>query len=474
MTHLVASLFHTLSVALNQLAAPPCPPLAPPPIVAPPAQDIDGSWTSDGYGMFVEIHGNTLVAYEVTRISALRSMTLWLIDRGEGRWLGVSGDGDMFELTLESKPTKRLAVYSPGTASSIHLSPTKKSLPVFEDKDPQDPLYNFDVFCQTFSDHYPFFELKGIDWEAKTKIVRAGLDAASSDAELFRALVEMVEPLADSHVWVEGTGDNDEYSGFRIDDYDTDDERTFLRRARSAYALMEMNLFEEGGDGAPKSRVYANGNALFAHLKGGAGYLRITDFSDFGFGPFPAQLQQFEGELDEIFENDLTGLIIDLRENFGGSDIYGLAIAGRLTSEPYVAYRKVARNDPSDARSMTVPQPSIVTPRQPGFYGPVVVLTSRYTISAGETFTLALMGREPAVIRVGRSTQGVFSDVLGRELPNCFEFGLPNELFLDEKGETFDGPGIPPDHEVPVFVQADLDEGCDPAMEKALELLKAR
>ena len=470
MTYLIPSFLQTISLALTQVPALP----EVPPVAVQQTQRIDGSWTSDGYGMFVEIDGNTMVAYEVTKISVIRSMTIWLTALDEGRCLGVSGDGDMFNITLESEPTKRLAVLSPGSASSIHLLPAEAHRPTFENVDTGDPLYNFDVFCQTFSDHYPFFELKGVDWKEQTETVRASLSEVSTDSALFRALVELVEPLGDAHIYIEGDDDDDEYSGLRPVTYDEDGEREFMQRARAANSLLETKWFEQNVDGTPKSRMYANENILFAHLKGGAGYLRITDFSDFGHGPIPAQLQQFEAELDEIFAHEFTGLIIDLRVNFGGSDLYGLAIAGRLASRPYVAYRKVARNDPLDPTSMTAPQPSYVRPREPGFSGPVVVLTSRYTISAGETFTQALMGRDPAVIRIGRSTQGVFSDVLSRELPNGFELGLPNELFLDENGKSFDGPGIPPDHEVQVFMQADLEEGRDPAMEKAIELAGAR
>jgi C-terminal processing protease CtpA/Prc len=100
-----------------------------------------------------------------------------------------------------------------------------------------------------------------------------------------------------------------------------------------------------------------------------------------------------------------------------------------------------------------------------------VELIGPLTISAGETFTQALMGRVPHVTRIGEPTQGVFSDVLGRRLPNGWRFGLPNEVFRTPEGATFDGPGIPPDLAVPVFADGDVAAGRDPAMAKALEIL---
>jgi C-terminal processing protease CtpA/Prc len=170
----------------------------------------------------------------------------------------------------------------------------------------------------------------------------------------------------------------------------------------------------------------------------------------------------------------LRGLVIDVRLNNGGADPYGLAIAARLTSADYVAYAKQARFDPNDENSWTPPQPNVVRPSvRPGFKGPIVELTGLLTVSAGETFTQALMKRSPKVVRVGENTQGVFSDVLGRHLPNEWVFRLPNERFVTD-GKAYDGPGIPPDIRVPVFPKSDLDGGRDSALLRAMELLKSK
>ena len=167
-------------------------------------------------------------------------------------------------------------------------------------------------------------------------------------------------------------------------------------------------------------------------------------------------------------------MIIDVRINGGGSDAWGLAIASRLTATPYVAYAKQARLDPKHRGSWTAPQPSEVRPSsRASFHGPVVELIGIHSVSAAETFTQALLKRTPKVTRIGENTQGVFSDVLGRRLPNGWTFGLPNERFVTD-GKTYDGSGIAPDIAVPVFPRADLDGRRDGALEKALELLDVR
>lgn len=84
---------------------------------------------------------------------------------------------------------------------------------------------------------------------------------------------------------------------------------------------------------------------------------------------------------------------------------------------------------------------------------------------------MAVLDRDPHVVRVGSNTQGVFSDVLGRKLPNGWTFGLPNEIYFTKDGKAFDGTGVPPDIEAPIFPMEDLTDGRDSALDKALELL---
>ena len=97
------------------------------------------------------------------------------------------------------------------------------------------------------------------------------------------------------------------------------------------------------------------------------------------------------------------------------------------------------------------------------------MLTDPDTASAGETFTMTLFGRESHVTRIGLNTQGVFSDVLGRSLPNGWRFRLPNEVYFTVEGKAFDGSGVPPDISVPFFSASDLQAGTDRALESAID-----
>ena len=146
-----------------------------------------------------------------------------------------------------------------------------------------------------------------------------------------------------------------------------------------------------------------------------------------------------------------------------------------MTGAKYLAYSKVARNNLTGPLHFTAPQPAYVdVSARPGYRGAVVLLIGPETLSGGETFAMALMGRTPKVTTVGENTQGVFSDVWGRKLPNGWTFGLPTELYLSSSGKSFDGQGVPPDIRVPVYTAGDLERGLDGALERAIKLLAER
>jgi C-terminal processing protease CtpA/Prc len=218
-----------------------------------------------------------------------------------------------------------------------------------------------------------------------------------------------------------------------------------------------------------------NGKIKFGMLTDRVGYIRIAGFAGYSTKrDFDDWVKALHETLDKALAgcHGWRGLVIDVRVNGGGSDVLGVEVASRLATKDYLAFAKRARSDPEDPAQFTPPQETWVrVGKEPRFGGKVVVLTGLDSVSAAETFTMALMGRTPAVTRIGQNTQGVFSDILGRTLPNGWRFGLPNEIFLTESGKTFDKVGIPPDIAVPVFPPEDLSKGRDSCLEKALELL---
>jgi len=275
----------------------------------------------------------------------------------------------------------------------------------------------------------------------------------------------MIEPLEDVHTSIEAKDIRQEFEGWRQDPGHLSDADW-----TKAESIIEAKYVQ--GTLQP----YCKGRLQFGMLRNSIGYLRVTTFYDYADGSYADELRCLQSGLTSMFESagKWNGLVIDVRLNHGGDDPLGVEIASRLTSRKYLAYTKAARNSISlDAPlRFTDRQPVWVTPAaQPGFKGKVALLTGPDTVSAGETFTMALMGREPHVERIGLNTQGVFSDVLHRSLPNGWYFGLPNEVYYTADGAAFDAVGVPPDIRVSFFTPEDLKASRDAALEEAIRRL---
>lgn len=430
------------------------------------AQSLDGIWRSDGYGWVFDIRGDSLRAREVTAISCIPSFSA---TREASTPAGAVAafkfvGAPIVVQVLRGASADEMRLHLEGSASDYIIGRVSAPPTSCNRETPKDLLTTFDVLWQTYADHYPFFALKNVEWEGMRSTYRPRA-ATASPTELFDIFTAMIGPLQDAHTSISAP-DIGKRMGFRRADPDS-----IGANGRPRITEIITTKYLRG-----PMRSWANGRVSFGYLPDSISYMRVTSFSSYTQdGSFRSMLAALDAALDTIFADTRgwRGLIIDVRVNGGGADPLGLAIAARLTGTPYLAYNKVARNDPDDDKKMTAAQPSMVTPSsRPGWRGPVVELISRYSVSAAETFTQALMGRRPAIARVGEYTQGVFSDVLGRSLPNGWRIGLPNELFLTEQGTSFDGPGIPPTVPVPTFTKADLEAGRDPGLERAMALLR--
>ncbi|MFI7600082.1 S41 family peptidase [Actinoplanes sp. NPDC049681] len=426
---------------------------------------LDGLWQMDGYGVAVAVHDGRLRTYETTRISCRPWFTATRAGGGAHGGVRFTGDG-IPELTVRPAAAGRARLTVAGSTGSRGLLPIARLPEACGRTTPADPLSTFDVFWQTFAENYPFFRQHGVDWDAVRESHRRLVRPDSSDDELFGVLRSMIEPLQDAHTAVVAD----------------DTHRYFGKRAGTPdRAAVEERALEVTDAQLPDTlRTWARGAIAYADLPDRVGYLRISRFAGYTDDDDYAQdAAALDEALDEILTparttgaKALRGLILDLRLNRGGSDALGLRIAARLTDRAYLAYRKRARNDPDDPSGRTRPVPVPVRPGPgPRFTGPIAVLTGNLTVSAGETFTQALLARRPAPVRIGQATQGVFSDIMPRTLPNGWEFALPNEEFSTAGGRTFDVTGIPPTIACPVFTPAELDAGADTALRIARDLL---
>ena len=427
-----------------------------------------GLWQTEGYGLVFDVRQDSVIGHEITKVSCIpttRAVTRPTPPAGALAAFGQAGTPVTY-LVLPGKTPNDARVHLAYAASDMIVHRIDRKPAVCEAPTPNTALSNFDVFAQTWAEQYGFFREKQVDWAAVVAANRSRVTDATTPEQLFDILSGMISPLKDAHSYIGAPAINKRFGGVRK-------TPSFLetREARdSAYALVSAYLT------SPLQR-FCEGRVEFGMLGPDVGYLRIRGFSGYTKdGAFETGLAALEAGLDTAFANTRgwKGLVIDVRINGGGADPYGIAIARRLTATPYTAYVKQARSDPGDPTKWTEEQPSVVQPStRPSFRGPVVELTGVQSISAAETFTQALMNRKPKILRVGETTQGVFSDVLGRALPNGWRFGLANERFVTD-GKSFDNVGIVPDVAVESLTPAARATGKDAAVEKALAMLHGR
>jgi len=184
------------------------------------------------------------------------------------------------------------------------------------------------------------------------------------------------------------------------------------------------------------------------------------------------------GEFDTAFANicKSDGLILDLRENGGGSSNVGWAILGYLTDKVFLstqwrtsdyrpAYRAWGRTGKWYSEG-----PQNLWPHGPEPYRkPVVVLTSAHTYSAAEDFAVVFDAMKRGKI-VGEPTGGSTGQPLVIALPGGGSARICTKHDRYPDGKEFVGVGIQPDILVGPTV-ADFRAGRDTVLDAAIREL---
>ncbi|QDY80232.1 S41 family peptidase [Streptomyces qinzhouensis] len=461
-----------LAGSLSTAAAAPAPAAAP--RSGAGGLSVEGIWRMDGYGTVVSVHGRDLRFWDTTELSCLPGPTARSTG-GTGPGGAVRFDSQEYSLTVTPRAGDRAALRVHGSLGPRSLRRIAALPPLCEQPPPTGPVATFDIFWQTFKENYAFFERRGVDWDEMRARYRPSVHAGTTQEELFGILSAMALPLQDAHVGLEASDLGRSASGQRAGTVSPDD----------AYDQRIQAFVERRNLGGTALETHAQGAIGYAELPGGIGYLRIGRFG--GYTPGSPTIEADAAELDRVLDRIVTrarahgpgawrGLVVDVRVNQGGSDDLGLQIAARLTDRGYAAYRKEARNDPRDDSRFTPRYTARVAPAQgvPRYTGPIAVLASGATVSAGETFVKALAERPSPTTLIGEHTQGALSDIMARELPNGWRFGLSNERYTTPRGNSHEGPGVPPHITVPVFTAEEFAADRDSAFDRAITLLTRR
>lgn len=191
-------------------------------------------------------------------------------------------------------------------------------------------------------------------------------------------------------------------------------------------------------------------------LPSGNAYIRFDAF-------FPPAAREFKEAMRKF--HDSPGLIIDLRNNPGGSSDELFAIAGnffRGRAELAVAKTRTKAN---------VPVHVINDNKVPVYSGPVVVLVSEHSGSSAELFTAGMQETGRAKV-VGARTCGC---VLGVNHPVDLKGGglvtISKVLWFTPAGRKLEGEGVVPD-KIVTLTLSDVRQKRDLVLEEGERLLK--
>jgi len=324
----------------------------------------------------------------------------------------------------------------------------------------RDPERNFEKFWQTFRDRYPFFELRGVDWQQQYDIYKPKVTASTTQTELFGILSEMVDPLDDGHVEISGKVDGRKRS------FTAEKPPRFHRElpdglVRQLFKVTDKTLVTNGFEAPRKTDAW-----MLRYCRSPTvGYMRILELEDI-------RMRRLKSALDDIERDfkDFSGFIIDIRDCPGGDDDVALAIINRFADRERVAFHRKTQIAPGEFSALKTWQ--IEPEGRSQFTGPVVLLTTDSVFSGGEAFALAIK-ELPHVVIVGDHTNGIFSYTLDKDLPNGWEYCLSYQVYFSADMVCYEGKGIPPDIEL-LNSKTDLETGVDPLIEKALEVIGSR
>lgn len=184
--------------------------------------------------------------------------------------------------------------------------------------------------------------------------------------------------------------------------------------------------------------------------------IQITEFDE-------VTLSQFEENLENAKKDGMKGLVLDLRDNPGGSLQTVVAIANHILPKGLVVYtedrdgnRKEYTCDGKDELNV-----------------PLVVLVNGNSASASEILAGSIKDYKKGTI-LGTTTfgKGIVQKIFGISDGSAVKLTISH--YYTPSGADIHGVGIAPDEELELDVEAYVENGTDNQMNRAKEILRSQ
>lgn len=191
-------------------------------------------------------------------------------------------------------------------------------------------------------------------------------------------------------------------------------------------------------------------------LDNSIGYIQIAEFDDITSA-------QFLKAFNALKREEMRGLIIDLRDNPGGSVRTCVEIADELLPEGLIVYTEEKDGDGDEYSSSG----------ENYYDGPLVVLVNGNSASAAEILTGAIKDYGLGTI-LGTTTYG--KGIVQQIIPLGDDTGVKVTIasYFTPNGENIQGVGIKPDEELEFDVDAYLEDGTDNQLDRAVEIIESK
>jgi len=221
----------------------------------------------------------------------------------------------------------------------------------------------------------------------------------------------------------------------------------------------------------------------------GVGLLSIRAFGDPPAGE-PGFLAQLEQSFRTLRERGIPHLVLDLRGNGGGRDMYGATLVSYLSSAPFGYFERIevtpdyagdVRIEERDGRRLMLSHPGLQVqqPNELHFQGDVCILIDGFTFSTAADVATVAHANHLATF-FGEETGGGYEgnnsgDAQRLVLPNSgLAIGVQEWNYTTAGvGPGHHGRGVVPDMEVSATID-DVLAGRDAVLERALEYVRSR
>jgi len=269
----------------------------------------------------------------------------------------------------------------------------------------------------------------------------------------------VVAPLPDTPAMAAGLRPKDwimKINGTSTAGLRSDQAVNLIRGKRGTEVI--LTIYREGFSEAKDFKIIRDTitvKSLTWEYKGYILYLKTRQFND-------DTLPLFDQAIDEMLaKKNISGIILDLRSNPGGYLDSAIELAGDWVDGQTVVVEKL--RDGSEV------QHQASRPARLANYK-TVVLVDAGSASASEIVAGALQDYGLATI-VGSKTFGKGSVQELTDLPDGSSVKLTIAKWFTPKGRSIDEQGIEPDIKIEM-TDEDYNQGRDPQLDKALELLK--